>query len=357
MLNGLGRTGRRDFLMGTGALAASAMLGAPASHAAAPKSLKAIYPTRSSSSWSLFIAKEAGLYAKHGLDVGMQFGVHPLAMAGLLANDVQFTNYAVDDVAAAAVRDPSAFVIVATTLSKAMFALMTKPNVADVKGLKGKRVICGRVGDAPYHYTVGIFKEFGMAAGDVQWIPTGTDANARAQMLLAGQADAALLTAPSYYRVEEKGLKVLTTVADHASVVIYTGVTLKRSWVQQNPDVPERIIKAQAEAVKLFYDDKATAVSIYRKYDKAASVEEAGRLYDAVARISAIDRIPLMSRDAVAASVDRISADVPAAKTFDFRQTFDMSVVRRLIDEGYFEKLFGASVKAEQERRLKESFA
>ena len=34
-----------------------------------------------------------------------------------------------------------------------------------------------------------------------------------------------------------------------------------------------------------------------------------------------------------------------------------MSDVRKLISDGYFETLFGPSIKAEQERKLKDAFA
>jgi ABC-type nitrate/sulfonate/bicarbonate transport system substrate-binding protein len=188
-------------------------------------------------------------------------------------------------------------------------------------------------------------------------VPTGADANTRAQMLLGGQVDAALLTAPSYFRLESRGLRALTTLADHPSVVIYTALTLKRNWVRENADVPERVIKAHAEAVKLFYDDKAAAMAIYKKYDKAASDEEVARLHAAVAQVNAIDRVPLMPKIVAEATVSRLSADVPAAKNLDFQRMMDMSVVRRLIADGTFEKLFGPAVKAEQERKLKDSYA
>ena len=80
-------------------------LAATRANAQAPRALRAIYPTRSTSSWAFYIAKEAGIYTKHGLDVKLDFGVHPVGLAGLVSGEVQFTNYSVDDTAAAALRD------------------------------------------------------------------------------------------------------------------------------------------------------------------------------------------------------------------------------------------------------------
>ena len=41
---------------------------------------------------------------------------------------------------------------------------------------------------------------------------------------------------------------------------------------------------------------------------------------------------------------------------FDFRTVLDNSIVERLVKEGFFEKLFGAGIKAEEERKAKIAF-
>jgi ABC-type nitrate/sulfonate/bicarbonate transport system substrate-binding protein len=332
-------------------------LGANGASAQTPRSLRAIYPTRSSSSWAFYIAREAGIYAKHGLDVKLDFGVHPVGLAGLVSGEVHFTNYSVDDTAAAALRDANAFVVYSSILSKASFALMAKPEFATVESLKGKRMGCGRVGDPPYHYTVGLIKKFGLKAGDLQWVPTGTDASARAQMLVAGQLDAALITPPAYYSLEARGLRKITTLMEHPELGIFTGLTMRRSYAVANPDVPEKLLRAHAEAIRLFHADKKSAVEIYRKYDPAPGQAEAERVYDDTVAAKALDRVPVMPKWAAESAADRLSADLPAARTFDYQKIMDMSLVRKLIAEGFYEQLFGEGVKAEQEKALREGFA
>lgn len=344
---------RRRFLQ-AGA-AASAALGARSLRAQGLHKLTAIYPTRSGASWPMYLAKEGGYYEKHGLDVSLRFGVHPVGIAGLVSGEVHFTNYSLDDVAAAVVRDPI-LVVMASMLNRASFALMARSDIANVEALKGKRIGIGRVGDPPYHYTSALLKGYGLKPTDIQWVPTGADANARATMLIGGQIDAVLLTAPAWYRLEEHGLKPLTLIEDHENIVISTGYTFKKSWVAANPDLPERIIRAQAEAVQGFYADKAAAVAAYRKYDPAISETDAARVYDSYKAKNLLDRIPLLPLAAAAATVERIGGDIAAVKAFDFQQAIDMRVVRRLVAEGFFEKLHGPGIKAEQERKLKDAF-
>jgi len=346
---------RRTFLASCGASAMAASGTVTASSQAAVK-LKAINPTRSVSSWPMWLAIEAGYFAKYGFEVAPTFGVHPVGIAGLMSEEIQYTNYSLDDSAAASVRDP-VLMVVGSILHRGSFALMARAELKSVQELKGKRFGVGRVGDPPYHYTVGLFKDYGMKASDVQWVPTGADASARVTMLISGQIEAALITSPAWYRLEQQGLKPLTLLEDHESMVVTVGNTYKKSWLAKHPDVPERILRAQGEAVHRLYSDKPAAITAYRKYDQSISEVDAARVYDNVVRVGLLDRIPLIQTSAVAAVIDRIGADIPVVKTFDFNRLIDNRPVRKLIDEGFFEKLYGPGIKAEQDKKLKAAFA
>ncbi|MNC86528.1 hypothetical protein D3C83_21980 [compost metagenome] len=43
-------------------------------------------------------------------------------------------------------------------------------------------------------------------------------------------------------------------------------------------------------------------------------------------------------------------------KSFDFRRVIDNGTVDRLVKEGFFQKLFGAAIKAEEDRKAKLAF-
>jgi len=347
---------RRNILKFGSSAAAVSLFGVstPAGAQALHK-LTVVFPTRSAASWPMFCAKEGGFYEKYGLNVDLKFGVHPTGLAGLVSGDVHMTNPSLDQVAAAALRDPSVLVAMASMLNKGTFALLARPEIASVEALKAKRFGIGRVGDPPYWYTVSLIKEYGLKPSDVQWVPTGADANTRAAMLLAGGIDAALLTSPAWFALESKGLKVLTQLEDH-DVPTCTVFTFKRSWIVANPDVPARIIRAQVEALKRFYEDKAFAIDTYLKYDPLSKAD-AERVYDTYKRKDLFDRVPLVPKVAAAAALERLIADIPAARNFNMQQAIDMREVRTLIAEGFFERLFGPEIKNEQDRKLKDAFA
>jgi ABC-type nitrate/sulfonate/bicarbonate transport system substrate-binding protein len=318
--------------------------------------LTLIYPNRSGSQWPLFLAKEGGYYQKYGLDVDLKFVVHPGSIAALVSGDAALVNSSLEQLMQAASKDGS-MAIVGSSLNKGTFALMARKDVASIKDLKGKRIAVGQVGDAPYGYVVALLAKSGLKPRDVAWVPVGTDVSGRAAALQSGRADATMLTAPAYFKLEDAGFKTLANLAEHDDIFASTGYLMKKSQIQANPKLPELLIKAQAEAIKRFYEDKAFAVKAYMVYDKQpqADVE---RIYDLYAKPMAFERVPYVLAPAVKAVVEQQADPQIAAqmKAYDFRKVIDNSTVDRLVKEKYFEMLFGATIKTEEDRKAKLAF-
>jgi ABC-type nitrate/sulfonate/bicarbonate transport system substrate-binding protein len=314
------------------------------------------YPTRSGASWPLFIAKEGGYYQKYGLDATMVFAGHPAGIAMIVSGQAQMSSYNLESVMQASSKDPS-FAVVGSSVYRPFFVLMSRKEIPDVKALKGKTIAVSQIGDPPYNYTIAYLRKFGMGARDVNWIAAGPDANARAAALAAGRADATLLTPPAYYRVEEAGYRSLGNLADHDDIFAATTYLMKKSTIAASPKLPEQLIKAHAEAIKRFYDDKAFAVKAYQAYDKQ-STADVERFYDGYAKAYLLERVPFVLAGAVKAVIDQQTDQQILAqfKASDFRQVIDNSIVSRLVKEGFFQQLFGPSIKSEEDRKAKLAF-
>jgi ABC-type nitrate/sulfonate/bicarbonate transport system substrate-binding protein len=241
-------------------------------------------------------------------------------------------------------------------LNKGPFSLMAAKGINAVKDLKGKRVAVSQLGDAPYNYTVALLGKFGLTPKDVEWVPVGTDATARASALVGGRADATLLTAPQYFRVEEQGFMNLANLSDFDDVHASNVYLFLKATIASDPKLPELIIKAHAEAIKRFYDDKAFAVKAYIAYDKQeqADVE---RIYDTNFKQNLLERIPYVLSSAVQATKEQADSQ-PATqiRNLDLKSVIDNSVIDRLVKEGFFEKLFGSGIRAEIDRKSKMAF-
>src|SRR5262252_1911654 len=320
-----------------------------------PQKIKINYPARTGTTWPLYIAKDGGYYAKYGLDADLVFGVHPAGIAMVVSGEAVMTNYTLEQAMQVASKDGS-LVAYASSFKKSLFALMTK-DVAGVRDLKGKRIGVSQIGDAPYNYAVNILSKSGLTARDVQWLTVGTDVNGRVAALVGGRVDASMITAPVYFKLEQDGYKSLANISDFDDIYAPTVFLFKKTTVAANPKLPELLIRAHAEAIKRLYDDKAFAVKTYLAYNK----EDPGdveKVYDRYTSSNVYERVPYILAPAVKYVLDHPADDQSGAQMtrFDFRTVLDNSIVEQLVKEGFFEKLFGAGIKAEEERKAKIAF-
>ena len=315
----------------------------------------AMYGARSGASWPLWLAKEGGYYRKQGLDVELVFGVHPAPIAAIISGQAAMTSTGADPGVLAVASDPS-LTLIGSFLNKASFALVAAKNFKGVPQLGGKKIGVGRVGDPPYHVTVSLLEKFAIGARDVQWVSIGVDAAARAAALHSGQIDATLVTAPSYFRLDAAGFPVLALVSDYEDIYVSTYYLFRKETVANNRKVAEGFVKAHAEAIKRFYDDKTFAVQTMIKYGGAKDQQDAGRVYDLFGKGRLFEPIPYVLKDSVKAAVERQGQAQPQLKQFDFARVIDNGVVERLVKEGYFEALFGPSIRELQQKRQAQAF-
>jgi ABC-type nitrate/sulfonate/bicarbonate transport system substrate-binding protein len=309
------------------------------------------YATRTGTSWPLYIAKEGGYFQKYGLDVNIVFAVHPAALAMVISGEAAMTNYPLEQAMLAASKGGS-LVILGSPFRKSLFALMAEKSVGTVRDLKGKRIGVSQIGDAPYNYAVAILAKFGMTPRDIQWVPIGTDVNGRAAALVGGRVDATMITAPVYFKLEERGYKSLANTSDYDDIFAPTVYVFTKAAVTANPKLPELLIKAHTEAIKRFYEDKDFALKAYVKYTPE-DLTDVGRVYDRYAKTNTFERVPYLLAASVRYMIDHPVDDQAATemKAFDFRRVIDNSLVDRLVKEGYFERVFGPGIKEEEDRK------
>src|SRR5437867_6546670 len=323
------------------------ILGAPLLFAQPLQKAVAMIGARSGASWPLWIAKDARLYAKYGLDVELVYAVHPGPIAAIISGHAAMTSSGSDPALLAAAKDPS-LVVLGGFMNKGSFAMIGSKTATDMKQLGGKKIGVGRVGDPPYHMAVSLLKKYGMTPRDIQWVSIGVDAAARAAALQSGQVDAALITAPAYFRLQAAGLPVLAVLLDHEDIYVSTYYLFRREALSKERATALAFIKAHAEAIKRFYDDKAFATEIMIKYGGTRNTEDANRVYDLFKKARVLEPIPYALKGSVEAVVERQSQEL---KGVDLSKAIDNSFVDQLVKEKYFETVFGPLIRDEQQRK------
>jgi len=314
------------------------------------------YATRTGQVWPLYIAKEGGYYQKYGLDANLVFAIHPAGIAMVVSGEAVMTPYTLEQSMTAAYKDGS-LIVLGSPFKKSLFALMATKDIKRVQDLKGKRIGVSQVGDAPYNYTNGLIAKAGLKPRDVQWVPTGGDVSTRATALLSGRVDATMITAPVYFKIEEQGYTNLGNISDYEDIYAPSVYLFRKATIAANPKLPELLMKAHAEAIKRFYDDKAFALKAYQAWDKQDPAE-LERTYDHYKEVNTYERVPYLPAAAVKYILEHVADPQIAAqmRAYDFHKVIDNSLVDRLVKEGFFENLFGPGIKAEEDRKAKLAF-
>jgi len=164
------------------------------------------------------------------------------------------------------------------------------------------------------------------------------------------------VTAPSYFRLETAGLRVLGLLSDYEDIYVSTYYLFRRDTLLNDRKLVEAFIKAHAEAIKRFYADKPFALQTMIKYGGAKDQNDAGRTYELFAGSRSFEPVPYVLRDSIKAAVERQSQTQPQLKQFDFSKVIDNSIVDRLVKEGYFEEVFGPSIRELQLKKQAQAF-
>jgi hypothetical protein len=302
---------------------------------------------RTAWTWPVYIAMEAGYYDKYGLEVDLVFANHPAGVAMLVSGEAEVNLLPLQRALQLGSLDDS-FTAIGTPVGKWLFALIAREEIANVQDLRGGRLGIAQVGDATYNYALALLAQFGLALQDVQLIVVG--AEGRIPALASGQVDATMLSAPAYFRLEESGFRSLANISDYDDIHTPNVLLLRKSTVEARPELPELLLRAHAEAVKRFYDDRDFALGAHLVYDEQ-DVVDLGRVYDDYKQRNVLDRVPYIRADAIRYVVKAVPDPAIAARlgTFDYSSLIDNSAVDRLVGEGFFEELFGPEIRSEQD--------
>jgi NitT/TauT family transport system substrate-binding protein len=199
----------------------------------------------------LTLAKEAGIFKKHGLDVAVkkipQKDRH-LVLAG-------------GDILGAATPVETGIVWnatgVATTqifqLDKSYGAdgMVVKPTITKVADLKGKTVAASAPGTSPYFMLAWILKKNGLSVKDVKVVNLEPQAAANAFVAGNAELDAGLTYEPylSTVRAKPEAGRIIATTIDYPMVMDTFGCTPK--FLAENPKAAKALADSYFEALDM----------------------------------------------------------------------------------------------------------
>jgi len=294
-----------------------------------------ISPNAGSSS-VLWIAKDAGIFKKHNLDVNVIYieGT-PKALMSLFAGELQVVAGTGPAVASARVRGADAVMIMGFEVYLPYYLIAT-PAIKTVEDLKGK------VGA---NHSAATSADFAMRLGlrsigldperDVSLRVVGAT-NLRMIMMQQGQAQFTVISNTEREEAEKLGFKVLADLASKRMPYPHSGVITSQKILREKHDAILRFGRASVEAIHYFKNNKAQSIAILKKYAKTdLSTLDSAYVY----LKNAIPDMPYPTLEGMKTILAEMGRTRPEVLKYDAATMVDTSIVKAIDDEGFLKKL------------------
>jgi NitT/TauT family transport system substrate-binding protein len=259
--------------------------------------------------WPLFIAIEKGFFTAENIKADLIYipasapAIQQLAAGSI---NMSFSTGLVDPIRAA--EQGAAVGIARLEIQAPPYALIAKPNLKSLKELKGKIISVGGPKDITRLYVDRMLEPNGLNSGDFDYVYAGAT-TARAQALLAGAVDAAILLPPSNFQLQNQGFNDLGLAMKYAPELAFSGTMANKAWATSNQEVLKRVLSAQSKSTEYFYDERnredVIQLLVRLSGQKIDDVEKA---YDFFRENNFFDRTGKVSRVKLTAVIDALVA-------------------------------------------------
>ena len=309
---------------------------------AAPDKIKFPYSPISWNSLPWWMAKDAGHFERNGLDVDLFYeGASSAIVQAMLAGEANFAGLAGPSIVSNVLGGGDVIQIAAVvkTFTVPMYA---QASIKEVAQLKGQKVAVSRFGSISHIAALNIFQKAGVTGATI--IQSGGTPESAAA-LMSGAVAAAMVPPPQSLMLRDKGFRELVGVKQFREwniPVVENGVAARRSFIDKNPNVAKRFVRAAFEGIRTIYVDKEQTLKVLAKYTKVND----DKILDESYRFSveALSKEGFMPPEAFTALLEQMigqkSIDEAASKKLPITAYFDNRFVNELEKEGFFKKLW-----------------
>ena len=210
----------------------------------------------------LTLAKEAGLFKKHGLDVTIKKIPQKDRHLALASGDIQCAATTVETWIVWNANGVPATQIFQLDKSYGADGMVVKPNIAKIGDLKGKTVAASAPGTAPYFTLAWMLRKNGLSLKDVSVVNLEPQAAANAMIAGTANLDAAMTYEPYLSAVREKpeAGKIIATTLDYPMIMDTFGCTPK--FLAEHPKAARALADGYFDALAMIAADPKKSFEI-----------------------------------------------------------------------------------------------
>jgi NitT/TauT family transport system substrate-binding protein len=223
----------------------------------------------------LTLAKEAGIFKKHGLDVTLKKIPQKDRHLVIASGDIQCAATTVETWVVWNANGVATTQIFQLDKSFGADGMVVKPNIARISDLKGKSVAAEAPGTAPYFGLAWMLKKNGLSIKDVKVVNLSPQAAANAMIAGTDGIDAAMTYEPylGAVRAKPEAGKIIATTLDYPMVMDTFGCTPK--FLAENPKAAKGLADAYFDAVEMIKAEPKKSFEIM-----GADVKQSGEQFE-----------------------------------------------------------------------------
>jgi len=329
----------RKFLVPAILIAALVGIRAEAQVRAAPEKLRIAYSAIGSSQSPLWIAHEAGIFKKHGLDVEMVYlGGGSRAAQVVVSGEVPVAMFTGASVISANLAGGD-LVNVASGMNVMPFFLVVTPAVRQIEDLKGRKVAVTRFASAT-DYALRYAAERWPVKPDRDF--TVLQIGGQPEMiggLKSGAIQGAMLNAEFTVIARREGFRDLADVSALGIPFPTSALNTSRAFIRNRRDTALRVVRAYADSIHYGKTQKKFTVGVLGKYLKNQDVPFLEAVYDLYLG-QYVPKFPHPSAEAMKVALDQIGERDPRARSMRAEQFIDASLMQDLEKDGFIKQLW-----------------
>ena len=230
----------------------------PSTHAQELKKVRIGYPAFSLTFLTFFVAKDAGIYKKHGLDVDMVQMAGAVQTSALVAGEIDYLTGITSPLVAAARGLPFKGIMV--THERTLFWIVANPEIRRIEDLIGKTVAVDRLATLQDIVARDLVKRKGVNPERVTFVQTGSVSNS-VQALSQGSVAAAVLSLPHNVVMTQKGYRELASAMEFNQRSASGGIATRDAKLKQDPAQVKTVLRATLEAMEFNRKEKTWRVN------------------------------------------------------------------------------------------------
>jgi ABC-type nitrate/sulfonate/bicarbonate transport system substrate-binding protein len=225
-----------------------------------------------------YVAMDRGFYKEEGLDARFVSLTGGALVKAALTGAVDFIPIPSGG-AQAALSGADIRYVVGESL-KSQWLIAARPEINKPEELKGKIIGYGRVGAADYDEGAAVMlRAFKMQVGKDYKVISFQGETERIAALINGDIQGALISVPHAPKALNAGMKILVRTGDYIQRA-GGSIWARKAYIDQNPEVPAKLIRAIAKAVMFYRTDKAGSIPILKNHLGIDNDKDAGIVWD-----------------------------------------------------------------------------